>query len=127
MTIGVFVNGEAFFLAGHGARSGNRFCQTLLVLCVLVGSFCSLLGQSTTGTILGTVKDASGGVVAGANVTVHNTETQLTRTLPTGDDGAYRFSGLPTGRYDVTAERAGFKRLEASIDPPDVPPAPTTV
>ena len=83
----------------------------LSVVMMLVGALGSLPAfAQTSQTILGTVKDASGGVVAGANVTVHNTETQLTRALTTGDDGAYRFSGLPTGHYDVTAEREGFKK-----------------
>jgi hypothetical protein len=76
----------------------------LAVLLVSIPAF-----AQTSQSILGTVKDASGGVVAGANVTVHNTETQLTRSVSTGDDGAYRFSGLPTGHYDVSADRSGFK------------------
>jgi len=65
--------------------------------------------QLPTGTILGTVKDTSGGVVGGATVTVHNTETGLNRSLATGDDGAYRFAALPVGHYDVRAEKEGFK------------------
>jgi len=63
----------------------------------------------TSGTILGTVKDASGGLVAGANVAVTNSETGLTRDAVTGDDGAYRFSALPVGHYEVRIEKAGFK------------------
>src|SRR5229473_324752 len=67
------------------------------------------LAQLPTGTILGTVKDSSAGAVAGASVMVRNTETGLTRTLPTGEDGAYRFSALPVGHYEVRVEREGFK------------------
>ena len=77
----------------------------LFVACLEIPAF----AQLPTGTILGTVKDASAGVVAGANVTVRNTETGLTRALPTGDDGVYRFSALPVGHYDVRVEREGFK------------------
>jgi len=65
--------------------------------------------QVASGVILGVVKDASGGVVSGATVTAHNTETNVDRTQSTGDDGAYRFAGLPVGRYDVKAEKEGFK------------------
>src|SRR5713226_598319 len=79
-----------------------------IVLIAALGSVPAF--AQTSQSILGTVKDASGGVVAGANVTTRNTETQLTRTLTTGDDGTYRFSGLPPGHYEVTAERDGFKK-----------------
>jgi hypothetical protein len=65
--------------------------------------------QLPTGTILGVVKDSSGGVVPGVAVTVQNAETGFTRTVTTGDDGAYRFPALPVGRYDVKVERTGFK------------------
>jgi outer membrane receptor protein involved in Fe transport len=65
--------------------------------------------QLPTGTILGTVKDTSGGVVAGASVTVQSTETGFTRALTTGEDGAYRFAALPVGHYEVRAGKEGFK------------------
>src|ERR1700680_1421629 len=83
----------------------------LTVAVVLVATCMSIpaLAQLPTGTILGTVKDSSAGVVTGASVTGRNTETGLTRTLPTGEDGAYRFSALPVGHYDVRVERDGFK------------------
>ena len=61
------------------------------------------------GTILGTVKDASGGVVPQAKVTLVNTDTNDTRTATTGDDGAFRFPALVTGHYSVRVEKEGFK------------------
>src|SRR5258708_40155580 len=78
----------------------------LFVACLEIPAF----AQFPTGTILGTVKDSSAGVVAGANITVRNTETGLTRTLPTGDDAEYRFSALPVGHYEGRVEESGFKR-----------------
>ncbi len=62
-----------------------------------------------TGTILGVVKDASGASIPRANVTVQNVESGFTRTGMTGDDGAYRFPGLPVGHYNVKVEMTGFK------------------
>jgi outer membrane receptor protein involved in Fe transport len=61
------------------------------------------------GTILGTVKDASGGVVPQAKVTIVNTDTNDTRTATTGDDGSFRFPALVAGHYSVRVEREGFK------------------
>jgi hypothetical protein len=80
----------------------------LLVLITAVTAI-PALAQIPTGTILGTIKDPSGGVLAAASVTVHNTETGQDRSTQTGEDGAYRFSALPVGHYDITAERSGFK------------------
>jgi hypothetical protein len=93
-----------------GPKGFVAVCRIFAVMSLLVALGSITAFAQTSQSILGTVKDTSGGVVAGASVTVRNTETQLTRTLPTGDDGAYRFSGLPTGHYDVTAERDGFKK-----------------
>jgi hypothetical protein len=75
---------------------------------------CSALGyvakaQTFRGTILGTVTDTSGAAVAGANVSVKNTETGLLRTVTSGDDGGYSAPELPIGNYSVTVEKSGFK------------------
>jgi hypothetical protein len=67
--------------------------------------------QLPTGTILGTVKDPSGGVVPGATVTITNTDTSLTRAGTTGADGSYRFPALPVGHYRVQVTKEGFGAL----------------
>ena len=66
------------------------------------------MAQAPTGTILGTVKDASGAVVAGASVTVKNLDTSLSRTANTEADGSYRFSALPVGNYEIDVTHEGF-------------------
>ena len=68
-----------------------------------------ILAQVFTGTILGTVRDSSGGVIAGATVTVTQEDTGLKRSFTTGGDGSYRFASLPVGNYDLSADRQGFK------------------
>src|SRR5947208_6590514 len=65
--------------------------------------------QQNTGTILGVVKDSSGAVVPGAGITILNEETSLTRTVITGENGAFRAAALPVGRYTVRVELAGFR------------------
>jgi hypothetical protein len=69
------------------------------------------LGQATTGTISGTVQDVQGGLVAGANVTVRNLDTNLQRSLLTKADGRFRFPGLAIGPYELTVERTGFAKF----------------
>ena len=70
-----------------------------------------LAAQLPTATILGVAKDASGGVLAGATVTVTNIETGLTRVVKTTEDGEFRVPELPVGHYEVKGEHAGFKTV----------------
>lgn len=66
--------------------------------------------QTTTGTISGTVQDMHKGVVAGATVTVRKLDTNLERSLETGADGRFAFTGLAVGPYELTVEHAGFAK-----------------
>jgi hypothetical protein len=72
----------------------------------------SAAAQLPTGTILGVVKDSSGGTIAGAAITVTNVDTALARTGTTGDDGAYRFPALPVGNYEVKVSKDGFETAD---------------
>lgn len=92
----------------------NRSIRSLSVVACLLAVVLLLSGAAATaqtfrGTILGTVTDSSGAAVPGANVTVKNVDTGLTRTVTTTDDGSYSAPELPIGNYSVTAEKAGFK------------------
>jgi carboxypeptidase family protein len=68
--------------------------------------------QGNTGRILGTVTDQSGGVIAGATVTVIDTERGVNRTLTSDDAGEYNAPNLTPGNYTVRVEAKGFKRLD---------------
>jgi hypothetical protein len=70
--------------------------------------------QSVSGTILGTVTDSSGAVVSNAKVTVTNEGTGLTRTIESDSNGEYVVPSIPTGRYTVVVEMAGFKTMALS-------------
>src|SRR5579872_1828575 len=73
----------------------------------------SLSAQTFRGTILGTVTDPSGAVVAGAKVTVKNTGTGLERSAETSGDGSYSVPELPIGSYDVSISQTGFQTFVA--------------
>lgn len=62
-----------------------------------------------TGDIKGVVLDSSSAVVANAAVTLKSLETGETRTVTTGAEGLFTFSLLKIGRYEVRAERSGFR------------------
>ena len=95
-------------IAGNrfGVRSFTMFCAVGLILFLVA---VPVFAQLATGSILGVVKDTSGGTVAGAKVTVTNSETSQSRTVSTNDDGSYRFPGMPVGHYSVKIEKDGFK------------------
>src|SRR5207342_2104756 len=73
-----------------------------------------LSAQTFRGTILGTVTDPSGAVVAGAKVTVKNTGTGLERSTETSGDGSYSLPELPIGTYNVTVTQSGFQTFVAT-------------
>ena len=65
--------------------------------------------QSTsTGTISGTVADASGAVVNGATVTLTDTTTKTIRTINTNGSGRYIFVDVAPGPYDLSISKQGF-------------------
>jgi hypothetical protein len=86
-------------------------CSAVLSLTVLlVFSLIAVPASAQeAGTILGTVKDTSGGTVPQAKITITNTDTNDARQATTGDDGAYRVPGLRPGHYTVRIEKDGFK------------------
>jgi outer membrane receptor protein involved in Fe transport len=66
-------------------------------------------GQVLYGSIVGQVSDTSGAAVPGATVTITNRDTGLTRTAVSNDTGAYSFTNVPAGQYDVKIALQSFK------------------
>jgi Carboxypeptidase regulatory-like domain len=85
-----------------------RFTVATLVAMLITTS---ALAQTPTGTILGGVKDAQGGVVPGATVTATNVGTQYSRSTVTDAAGEYALRLLPVGDYMVVVTLAGFKNF----------------
>jgi hypothetical protein len=67
--------------------------------------------QAITGTLLGNVTDSSGAPVPGVTVTATESETNVGRTVVSNEAGRYIFSSLLNGKYTVTAELQGFKKV----------------
>ena len=87
--------------------------RTKIVRFFCLFSACSLLlyGQAiSTSQIKGTVQDASGSAVPGAEVKVTQTATGFSRTTTAGSDGSYLFSELPIGPYQIEVTKQGFSK-----------------
>ena len=65
--------------------------------------------QSTFGTVLGTVTDSTGAVIANATVKIINTDEDTSRTLTTDGSGNYNAVDLKEGHYSVEVSNTGFK------------------
>src|SRR5579859_6674582 len=92
----------------------TRIILVSLALVFVLVAASGLSAQTFRGTILGTVTDPSGAVVAGAKVTVKNTGTGLERSTETSADGSYSLPELPIGTYTVTITQTGFQTFIAT-------------
>lgn len=92
-----------------GAILDQHFLVRTLVVFLLLGL--PLLGQVGRSGVTGTIIDPTGAVVPNAKVTAKNESTNLEWSTTTGDTGAYFIRNLPVGRYTVTAEADGFKKV----------------
>jgi hypothetical protein len=68
-----------------------------------------MFAQSSA-NIVGTVRDTSGAIVPGAQVSVLNTQTGYTQARQSDADGTYKLPLLPVGQYQLTVEKQGFQK-----------------
>src|SRR5690349_19335371 len=86
-------------------------CAVLMfAACVISITTLQLFGQAVNGTLLGTLTDSSGAVVAGAQVTITEVGTGIPHSTQSNASGNYVFPNLPPGMYTVLAEARGFKK-----------------
>ena len=91
-----------------------RFMKYFMSLAMLTLALAgvALFAQETTAGLQGTVKDASGAVVANAHVVVHGTTLVGDKSLDTEPTGYYRFANLPPGVYSIQVSAKGFKTVK---------------
>jgi hypothetical protein len=98
-----------------------RLRSTLILLITLAIMICpapraaAQVGASLA-QLNGTVKDASGGFIAKASITLRDTETNRSYSTASNENGFYVFANLPPGRYELVSEATGFaKTIETGI------------
>src|SRR5438045_5387816 len=94
------------------------FVQILLIAAA------AAFAQSNTATVVGTVADPTGAVVAGASIIVTNTATGAVRKTESNATGGYEIPLLTVGTYSIVAEQKGFKRAEQTQTLRDAGPKP---
>ena len=102
-----------------------KFKSCLQLIVLVLGIFLTqrVSAQSTTANLLGRVTDKTGTALAAASVTARNTQTNLSRTVESNEQGEYRIEFLPVGTYDLEVTSKGFKKailhgivLQVSVD-----------
>jgi hypothetical protein len=93
----------------HGVRG-------VLVVVLLVMSARTGAAQITAATLSGTIKDQTGGILPGADVTARNTGTGLSRSVVTNTDGVFTIPGLQPGKYEVKAGLPGFNTVTEEVE-----------
>lgn len=91
---------------------GLPVCRWLTLFVGVLLMSCIVFAADPTGTISGNVTDPSGLATAGAQITVRNTSTGLTRSATSDSQGAFLFPLMPVGSYVVSVEMKGFRRFE---------------
>jgi hypothetical protein len=88
----------------------NRFSPAPRLLAAILFFFtCNYLqAQYENGSLVGTIRDASGAAVSGAAVTITNNATSVTAKTTTNDAGDYEIPSLRVGVYTVSASAQGF-------------------
>ncbi len=91
----------------------NSIFNMVVLAVVLAFGTLPLFAQFDTGTIAGTVNDASGAVVSRASVKVTNVGTAIQKTLTTDTSGNFVASALPFGTYIVSVQASGFTETKS--------------
>jgi hypothetical protein len=75
----------------------------------------SVSGQSTSGSVTGSVVDSTGAEIPGAKVVLANPVSGYTRTVVADASGQFQFLNLPFNPYSVTVSNAGFQSFSKAV------------
>jgi hypothetical protein len=94
----------------------RRIAFLLVALGLLFAAAPGRAQLGNSGSIEGSVKDQSGGAVAGATVEISFPLSGYSRTVATASDGSFRFSNVPFNRYHVVVTASGFSAYTEDVD-----------
>ena len=86
----------------------KRIFFVVLYACLFIAKPLAMYAQFETASVLGYVRDSSGAVVPGATVSLVNQETKTQSSVQSNSQGAYEFTDVKIGQYQVTAQASGF-------------------
>ena len=93
----------------------RKAISTSVVMATVLGLLCAgWLSASPVGSVGGSVKDASGALVAGVKVSLTNTSTNAKLETTTNPNGEFQFVQLAPATYSLVAEAQGFKKIDVA-------------
>jgi hypothetical protein len=95
-----------------------RSLASIILACVVLACSSGALtyGQSSSGTIRGTVLDPSGAAINGATVEIQNPVSHYQQSVKTNGQGAFQFANIPYNNYHLTANASGFQNATQDVD-----------
>ncbi len=101
----------------------RNLSMALVAVGILLAASIPAVGQVLTASVDGTVRDPTGALIPGAEVTLTNTETNATREAVTNDTGRFVFPQVPRGLYRIATEMPGFSTavvegVQVAVDTP---------
>jgi outer membrane receptor for ferrienterochelin and colicin len=99
-----------FLLKRRQSLSASWLGKTCFVFLLVLMGMAPSKAQTlkTSGTLEGTISDASGGRIPGVKVSLRQIETNQARTVNADDQGFFRATDLPVGTYEIRIENPGF-------------------
>jgi hypothetical protein len=95
----------------NGRNALNLMCGLLLILGLVTGRG---IGQTTTGTLSGTVTDGTGSIIPNATITVTSVQTGIAQNVHSNESGNYIFPALAVGDYTLATVAPGFGTVSQS-------------
>ena len=94
-------------------RKGGAMSRKIFVACIcfLLPSAFRSSAQSTSAVVVGVIRDATGGAVPAADVTIRNVDTNISRQTVSDERGEFTLTNLAPGHYELTARKTGFHLL----------------
>jgi hypothetical protein len=92
----------------------TKFLFAAFAVAALLPAWQQGSAQTTSGTIVGTVSDSTGGVIPDTPVTLTNTGTSTKNESKTDASGYYQFVNVPPGNYKVSVSKSGFKQVSSA-------------
>lgn len=80
----------------------------VVLFSVLLGTPANAFGQSTFGSVRGTVQDSTGAAIPGTQVVLHSVDENTDRTFTTDSSGSFLFENVKAGKYSLKAHHDGF-------------------
>ena len=97
--------------------NSSAACKRLIAVVLLLVGYAMLLGgraaaQQATAQLGGKITDSSGAVIVGAEVTLSNSQTGVSRKTNSNKDGEYLFTLIPIGNYEIAVKQQSFQTYE---------------